>query len=67
MLTQIILRSRTYISTLNFQEEEGITNEELQKKIDKLGKQQETMTKKSFDIGHKLRALELGQDRYRRR
>ena len=25
------------------------------------------MTKKSFDIGHKLRALELGQDRYRRR
>ena len=44
-----------------------MTNEDLQKKIDKLGKQQETMTKKSFDTGHKLRALELGQDRYRRR
>ncbi len=44
-----------------------MTNEELQKKIDKLVKQQESLQKKSFDAGHKLRALELGQDRFRRR
>ncbi|XP_067687467.1 bromodomain adjacent to zinc finger domain protein 2B-like isoform X8 [Haliotis asinina] len=49
------------------EEEDGITIEECEKKIEKLTKQHGLYRNKVFDASHKLRGLTLGQDRYKRR
>lgn len=50
-----------------FQEDENVTQEELEKKMEKLLKQQNAYRDKVFNVTHKLRATNFGQDRYRRR
>ncbi|XP_013395978.1 bromodomain adjacent to zinc finger domain protein 2B-like [Lingula anatina] len=49
------------------EEEEQVSQEELEKKIEKLTKQQGQYRNKVFDAAQKLRAMAFGQDRYKRR
>ena len=59
----------SYVPTYSsaFDEEPGMTNDEIDKKLDKLNRQATLFTNKLNRAIHGLRVAPLGQDRYRRR